>query len=70
MAQWAHYDWMDLRRLMRRGAAVSPDEIVRGVQQGYAFLGQMTSDEALLAADPYGRQRQVYNHLTASLRQP
>lgn len=50
----ARYDWIDLRRLVRRGASISPDEIVRGVQQGYAFLGQMTADEALLAADPYG----------------
>ena len=65
----AHYDWMDLRRLVRRGAAVSPDEIVRGVQQGYAFLAQLTPDEALLAADPYGRQRQVYSRLAASLSQ-
>lgn len=66
----AQYDWMDLRRLVRRGAAVSLDEIVRGVQQGYAFLAQLTPDEALLAADPYGRQRQIYSHLAASLRQP
>lgn len=66
----AHYDWMDLRRLVRRGAAVSSDAIIQGVQQGYAFLGQLTADEALLAADPYGRQRQVYSHLAASLRQP
>jgi len=65
----AHYDWVDLRRLIRRGAAVSPDEIIRGVQQGYAFLGQLTPDEMLLASDPYGRQRQVYSRLTADLPQ-
>ena len=63
----AHYEWPDLRRLIRRGAAVSPEEIIRGVQQGYSFLGQLTEEEALLAADPYGRQRQVYVRLADDL---
>ena len=44
----AHYEWPDLRRLIRRGAAVSPEEIIRGVRQGYAFLGQLTKDHSLL----------------------
>lgn len=65
----AHYEWSDLRRLIRRGAAVSPEEIVRGVQQGYAFLGQLTEEEALLADDPYGRQRQTYMRLATEIRQ-
>jgi hypothetical protein len=65
----AHYEWPDLRRLVRRGAAVSPEEILRGVQQGYAFLGQLTEDEGLLANDPYGRQRQLYARLVDDLRQ-
>ena len=63
----AHYEWPDLRRLIRRGAAVSSEEIIRGVQQGYAFLGQMTDEEILLASDPYGRQRQLYERLMDSL---
>jgi predicted nucleotidyltransferase component of viral defense system len=63
----AHYEWPDLQRLIRRGAAVSPEEIIRGVQQGYAFLEQLTEDEALLAGDPYGRQRQLYAHLLNDL---
>ena len=62
-----HYEWPDLRRLIRRGAAVSPEEIIRGVQRGYAFLGQLTEEEALLAEDPYGRQRQVYARLAGDL---
>lgn len=65
----AHYEWPDLRRLIRRGAAVSPEEIIRGVQQGYAFLGQLTEDEALLAGDPYGRQRQAYERLVNDVSQ-
>lgn len=63
----AHYEWSDLRRLIRRSAAVSPAEIIRGVQQGYAFLGQMTEEEILLAGDPYGRQRQVHARLVENL---
>ena len=65
----AHYEWPDLRRLIRRGAAVSPEEIIRGVQQGYAFLGQMTEEETLLAGDPYGRQRQLYARFVDDLSQ-
>jgi len=63
----AHYEWPDLRRLIRRGVAVSPEEILRGVQQGYAFLGELTEDEAALAGDPYGRQRQLYARLVDGL---
>lgn len=63
----AHYEWSDLRRLIRRGAAISPDEIIRGVQQGYAFLGQLTEEESLLAGDPYGRQRQLHERLIDEL---
>jgi hypothetical protein len=65
-----HYEWPDLRRLIRRGAMVRPEEILCGVQQGYAFLGQLTEDESLLASDPYGRQRQLYARLVDNLRQP
>lgn len=64
----AHYEWPDLRRLIRRGAAVSPEEIIRGVQQGYAFLGQMTDEEILLANDPYCRQRQLCERLVEALQ--
>jgi hypothetical protein len=55
----AHYEWFDLRRPIRQGAAVSPAEIIQGVQQGYAFLEQFTGEEALLVSDPHGRQPQV-----------
>jgi predicted nucleotidyltransferase component of viral defense system len=65
----AHYEWSDLRRLIRRGAAISPDEIIHGVQQGYAFLGQLSEDEFLLAGDPYGRQRQLHERLVRELSQ-
>ncbi|MBC8248047.1 MAG: hypothetical protein H8E90_00080 [Anaerolineales bacterium] len=62
------YDWTDLSRLVRRDQFVAPDEIVRDVQQAYAFLRELTVEEARLAADPYGRERQVYRQLVDSLK--
>ena len=61
------YDWSDLSRLMRRDRLVTPGEMIQGVQQAYAFLGEMTEQEAQLAADPYGREVQVYSQLVTSL---
>ena len=61
------YDWSDLSRLVRRDRLVAPDEIVQDVQRAYAFLRELTTGEARLAADPYGRERQVYRQLVDSL---
>lgn len=62
------YDWPDLNRLVRRDQLPSPSEIVRGVQRAYAFLGEMTDEEATLAADPYGREVELYHRLVNSLK--
>jgi predicted nucleotidyltransferase component of viral defense system len=64
------YDWSDLTRLVRRNRLASADEIVRSVQQVYTFLGEMTEEEAWLAADPYGRETRVYNGLVDGLDKP
>jgi len=61
------YDWADLSRLVRRDRLAPPDEIIRSVQQSYAFLAELDPDEARLAADPYGRERRVYRRLIQSL---
>jgi hypothetical protein len=61
------YNWLDIRRLVRRGGTISPDEIIRGVQQVYAFMTKLTGDEATLANDPYLRERQTYQRLVDSL---
>jgi len=61
------YDWSDLSRLVRRDQWVASDEIVREVQRAYAFLGELTAEEARLAADPYGREAQIYRRLLDSL---
>jgi predicted nucleotidyltransferase component of viral defense system len=62
------YDWSDLSRLVRRDRLASPDKIIQSVQRAYAFLGQLTPEEAQLAADPYGRETQVYQQLVGSLK--
>ena len=64
----AQYEWSDLRRLVRRGANLAPGKIIQDVQQAYAFLSQLTADEALLAKDPYGRERQACGRLVDSLK--
>jgi hypothetical protein len=67
------YDWSDLSRLVRRDRLVPPGEVVRGVQQSYAFLGEFTHEEERLAADPYGRESPVYRMLVdglSGLQQP
>jgi hypothetical protein len=63
-----NYDWTDLNRLVRPNDLVDPGDIVREVQRGYAFLCEMTEEEARLTADPYGREHQVYQQLVKSLR--
>ena len=61
------YDWSDLSRLVRRDRLAGPGEVIQSVQQAYAFLSEMTAEEARLAADPYGRATQVYEQLVDSL---
>ena len=62
------YDWSDLSRLVRRDRLPRPDEIIKSVQGNYAFLKELTPEEARLAADPYGRQAQVYSELVDGLK--
>ena len=62
------YNWSDLSRLVRRDWLAAPNEIVREVQRAYAFLGELTTEEARLAADPYGREVQVHGQLVDSLK--
>ena len=61
------YDWADLARLVRRDRLVAPVELARDVQHGYRFLGDLTSEEAQLAADPYGREFRLYQELVATI---
>lgn len=63
-----NYDWADLNRLVRRDRLIASEEIVQNVQRGYAFLRELTEEEARLAADPYGREHQLYRQLIDSLK--
>jgi len=54
------YNWSDLRHLLRKSREIQPAVIMRGVQRKYTFLNELSPDEALLARDPYQRQRKAY----------
>ena len=58
--------WSDWQRLVRHNWSVTAEEIVRGVQREYDFLSKLTPDEAIVAADPYGRERQAGQRLVGS----
>ncbi len=60
------YDWADLERLVKHGKSLTPDVIFEKLQQSYRFLAEMDADEAVLASDPYRRERKVYQRLLAS----
>ncbi|MBN1453275.1 MAG: nucleotidyl transferase AbiEii/AbiGii toxin family protein [Anaerolineales bacterium] len=62
------YDWADLRRLLHKGREVQPAVIMRGVRENYAFLSELSPDEALLAGDPYQRQKKIYQALCADIQ--
>ncbi len=63
-----HYDWSDLRRLLRKGQDIQPAVILRGVQKNYAFLEKLNPKEALVAGDPYQRQKKAYRAVLAEAR--
>jgi len=62
------YDWPDLKRLVRRDRWSPPEGIVETVRDAYAFLEDLTAEEAELASDPYRRKVQLYNQLVNELR--
>ena len=63
----AQYDWSDLARLVRRDRLVAPEKLIGDVQQGFQFLGDLTAEEAQLAADPYGREVRLHRELVATI---
>lgn len=60
------YDWADLQRLVKQSKALTPPMVFEKIQQSYRFLGEMSEDEAVLAKDPYRRERKVYQRLLSS----
>jgi predicted nucleotidyltransferase component of viral defense system len=61
------YDWSDLARLIRPDRQVGPAELIPQVQRAYAFLADLTTEEAQLAADPYGREAAVHSALVETI---
>jgi len=41
---------------------------MRGVRENYAFLSELGSEEALLAGDPYQRQKKAYQAVLAEVQ--
>lgn len=62
------YDWADLERLVRHGHTLTPDAIFKKLQQDYRFLTEMDADVAVLAGDPYRRERTIYQRMIASFK--
>jgi len=62
-----NFDWLDLHRLIRRGWNIQSEEIIDKVQTGFGFLSDLTSEEVVLAGDPYSRQHKAYRILTDEL---
>lgn len=63
------YDWGDLRRLVRLGRNLSPELILNSMRKDYAFLNELSANEAVLAGDVYRREQQAYQWLIDHLRE-
>lgn len=61
-----HYDWADLERLIKHNKTLTPPVVFERIQQNYKFLVEMDEDEAILASDPYCRERKTYLRLLSS----
>ena len=61
------HDWSDLARLVRPDRLVAPTKLVQDVQHSYRFLGDLTPEEARLAADPHGREARLHQELVATI---
>lgn len=63
------FDWDDLRQLIRRNVTIDRDRITADCIRGFGFLGNLTEDEAHLAADHYQRERALSERLRAEVLQ-
>lgn len=61
-----HYDWADLERLIKHSKTLTSPVVFDKIQQSYQFLAEMDEDEAILANDPYHRERKTYLRLLSS----
>lgn len=64
------FDWDDLRELVRRTQTIDPGQIAADCIKGLSFLVDLTPDEQILAADPYQRERAIWERLRNNLPVP
>lgn len=57
------FDWDDLGQLVRRTVEIDRRRITADCVRGFAFLRDLTDEERVLAADPYQRERDVWERL-------
>jgi len=58
------FDWDDLGQLVRRTVEIDRRRITANCVRGFAFLRDLTEEERVLAADPYQRERDVWERLS------
>lgn len=61
------FDWNDLSQLVRRTATIDRDRITADCARGFRFLLDLTEEERTLAADPYQRERDLWERLVRSV---
>lgn len=61
------FDWDDLRQLTRRTTAINKEQITQDCTRGFAFLAQLTPEEARLTQDRHQREHRLFDELVASL---
>ncbi len=61
------FDWSDLGQLVHRDHTVDQKQITSDCAKGYAFLAEMSAEEQTLAADPYQRERGLWEKLRTDL---
>lgn len=62
-----NFDWSDLGQLVHRDHTVDQKQITSDCAKGYAFLAEMSAEEQTLAADPYQRERGLWEKLRTDL---
>lgn len=60
------FDWEDLRQLIRRNALVDPARMMTDCRRGFAFLAELTADEAKLAQDGAHRLEALWVQLSVA----
>lgn len=66
-AEGHDFDWDDLGQLVRRTVTIDRATITADCARGFRFLLDLTAEERTLAADPYQRERDLWERLARGL---